>query len=122
MELKLLIAEDTADNRVLLNRYLKDTGADTDFAVDGAEAINKARASHYDFILMDIQMPNVDGIQAARALRHEGYTGPLVALTAHAMPKERERSLRAGYNAHLTKPVAKQTLIAAIREFSAALS
>lgn len=116
--LKILIAEDIRENRDLINIYLGKSGAQLDFAFDGIDAIAKAWEKSYDLILMDIQMPNMDGIQATRNLREYGYMGPIVALTAHAMQEEINRSLNAGCNAHLTKPLSKAALIAAVSQYA----
>ena len=114
----LLLAEDIADNQILMRRYLESVGASVEIAGNGAEALTKARAGHYDLILMDIQMPHMDGIQAVQHLRSEGYTGPVLALTAHAMSEEIGRSLEAGFNDHLTKPISKDRLISAVQEYA----
>ena len=113
----LLVAEDMIDNRALIELYLKNTGVDLEFAIDGGDAIRKAQSGKFDLILMDIQMPNIDGNQAVRALRKEGYRKPIVALTAHAMRDEIERSLSNGFDGHLTKPLSKKALLEAITEF-----
>jgi PAS domain S-box-containing protein len=112
----ILIAEDVPDNQVLMRRYLEGAGARVDFASNGEEAVNKALSSNYALVLMDVQMPVLDGIRATQRLREENYARPILALTAHAMPEEIERSLRAGCNAHLIKPISKQQLIAAVAQ------
>lgn len=86
-------------------------GAKVTLANDGLEGVKSALAHYYDVILMDIQMPNMDGHQAVRTLRAEGYTGPIVALTAHAMREERERSVHSGFSHFLTKPIDRKKLI-----------
>jgi CheY-like chemotaxis protein len=113
---RILLAEDVPDNQMLLKIYLQGTGAQIDIANDGEEAVSKARSQNYDLILMDIQMPKMDGIEATRQLRSQGFNSPILALTAHAMGEEITRSLTAGCNAHLTKPIMKATLLAAIQE------
>ena len=65
----------------------------------------------YDVVLMDIQMPNLDGHEATRELRLKGYHGPIVALTAHAMKEERERALQSGFSHFLTKPIDRKNLL-----------
>ncbi len=114
---RILVAEDISDNQILMRFYLEPAGAIIDFASNGAEAVEMAKTHDYDVVLMDIQMPQVDGIQATRTLRASGYTHPIVALTAHAMPEEINRSLDAGCNAHLTKPIAKSELISALLRY-----
>jgi CheY-like chemotaxis protein len=81
------------------------------------EAISKARGGDYDLVLMDIQMPKLDGIQATKQLRGLGFERPILALTAHAMTEEVERSIEAGCNAHLTKPITKFDLISVVRQY-----
>lgn len=108
---KVLVVEDSPDNQNLINLILTKTGAKVTLANDGLEGVKSALAHHYDVILMDIQMPNMDGHEATRALRANGYTGPIVALTAHAMREERERAVQSGFSYFLTKPVNRKELI-----------
>lgn len=112
--MRILVAEDTYSNQVLMHRFLSVAGADVDLASNGEEAMEKAQTELYDVILMDIQMPKMDGIQATKALRLNGYRGPILAITAHAMKEEIERSFDAGYNDHLTKPINAKTLVEAV--------
>lgn len=113
---RILVAEDGIDNKALFKLYLEPTGADLTLASDGNEAYIKAKNGNYDLILMDLQMPGMDGLQATRQLRKIGYKGPIVALTAHAMKEEVRRSLEAGCNAHLNKPITRNHLIKAVKE------
>ena len=115
---RILLAEDVPDNQVLMLRYLTSAGGEVQIAANGEEAIAKATHGKFHVVLMDIQMPKVDGIQATKALRGKGYRGPILALTAHAMPEEVLRSIEAGCNAHLTKPIAKSALLSTIRKFA----
>ena len=110
----VLLAEDVADNQVLMKRYLVSAGAEVHLVSDGAQAMKEATGRKFDLILMDIQMPKVDGIQATRQLRKLGYPGIIVALTAHAMPEEVKRSLDAGFDAHLTKPITRDKLVSEV--------
>lgn len=116
--LKLLLVEDSPDNRVLIGRILKNSGACLETANDGLEGLTKALADEYDVVIMDVQMPRLDGYQAAAQLRQRGYDGPIIALTAHALKGERERCLSAGYNEYLTKPVDRKALVSAIANLS----
>ena len=116
---RLLLAEDAPDSQLLIERFLRIEGAEVDLAEDGAEAVKKATANDYDVILMDIQMPILDGYGATAALRGQGYLGPIIALTAHAMPGECEKSIRAGCDHHLTKPVDRKLLIQTVSRYSA---
>ena len=116
---RILLAEDGPDNQRLFNLHLTRAGAVVDLACDGAAAVAKASApgATYDLILMDMQMPVVDGYQATRALRDVGYRGPIVALTAHAMAADRERAIAAGCDDYLTKPIARDSLIKACQKW-----
>ncbi|MGE3975267.1 MAG: response regulator [Bdellovibrionales bacterium] len=108
---KILIVEDSPDNAFLISLIVKSLGAIIEMAHDGNEAVKLASESEYDCILMDIQMPIMDGLEATRRLRKQGYSKPIVALTAHALPAEAQKSLEAGCNHHLTKPLNKMELI-----------
>ncbi len=121
--LRLLLAEDSSDNRRLLGRFLRDGGAEVELATNGREAIEHARAAEelerpFDVILMDMQMPEVDGYEATRQLRTSGCETPIVALTAHAMREHQEECLQAGCSGHVGKPIAKRDLWAAVRQYA----
>ncbi len=114
--LRILLAEDGADNRRLLHAHLTRAGAEMILVADGFAAVQAAMAPQYgalpiDLILMDVEMPVLDGLQAARVLRSRRYAGPIIALTAHDTPEHRVRCLEAGCNEFLTKPVERSTLI-----------
>ena len=111
---RVLVADDNLDNRTLIKAILSSRGVIVDFAVDGLEALAKALTTEYDIVLMDIQMPRCDGFEATRLLRRRGYSKPIIALTAHAMKEEQERSLAAGCSSHLSKPVSREGLIGVI--------
>ncbi len=117
--LRLLLVDDSADNRLLVQAYLKKTPYRIDVAENGARAVEKAKAGDYDLILMDMQMPVMDGYTATAAIRAwERETAqpptPIIALTAYALKGEIQKSLDVGCNAHLAKPIKKATLIEAI--------
>lgn len=116
--LSILLAEDAADNRFYLSSFLKMEGAEVEIVDNGRDAIERALKGDHDLVLMDIQMPVVDGYEATRTLRDKSYSKPILALTAHAMQSERERCLGAGCNAHLAKPVGFEQLIDNILKFS----
>jgi len=120
---RILIAEDSVDNLLLLKAYLKDSGFQLDVAENGEEAVEKVNSGHYDLVLMDVQMPVMDGHSATRAIRMREKHGqsfpiPILALTAHALKEEIEKSLQAGCSGHLTKPITKATLLAAISQYA----
>jgi PAS domain S-box-containing protein len=110
-DLTILLAEDAPDNQLLISRILSKHGANVEVAHNGAEAIRRAFSRQYDLILMDLQMPIMDGYEATRHLREQGFRQPIVALTAHAMKSERQRSLEQGFTDYLTKPIEQTTLI-----------
>jgi two-component system, sensor histidine kinase and response regulator len=109
---RVLLAEDNAVNREVALALLADTGLVIDTAEDGAQALAMARAQRYDLILMDMQMPVMDGLQATRALRASanGRDVPIIALTANAFSEDRAACLAAGMNDHIAKPVQAQHL------------
>jgi CheY-like chemotaxis protein len=119
--LSILLVEDSEDSRLLVQTYLKKTPYALDFAENGQEAVEKFKGGKYDIVLMDTQMPVMDGSAATRAIRAwETEKGlrptPIVALTAHALREDAQRSLEDGCDAHLTKPVKKAKLLATIVE------
>jgi PAS domain S-box-containing protein len=116
---RILIVEDSEDNIVLMNAYLKDCGFELDFAENGKIAVEKAKSGKPDLVLMDVQMPVMDGLEATRAIRQweartHAHPIPILALTAHAAEEEIGKSLAAGCTEHLTKPIKKATLLEAI--------
>ena len=109
--IKILLVDDSADNRTLISAFLSRPGIHLDTAENGVVGVDKALHNTYDLVLMDIQMPEMDGYEAIRVLNQKGYRGPVVALTAHAMKGDRERCLRAGFDDYLCKPVNRQSLM-----------
>lgn len=107
---KVLLVEDSIDNQMLVMKLLLSANMNVDLAENGAVAIEKALKDSYDIILMDIQMPVLDGYQAAEKLRKEGFQKPIVAFTAHAFTEEKSRALKLGFDAYLTKPFSKAKL------------
>jgi two-component system, sensor histidine kinase len=112
-----LVVDDSEDNRFLLERILKKHGMNVSVAKNGLEGSQKALSNDFDIILMDIQMPVMDGYTAAKELRSKGLNKPIVALTAHAMKEDQNRCIRAGCNGYLTKPVQVQSLINTLIEY-----
>jgi PAS domain S-box-containing protein len=118
--LAILLVDDSEDNRLLIQSFLKNTPFKVDMARNGREAVDMFTASAYDIVLMDIQMPVMDGHEATRQIRQwERSQGrratPVLALTAYALEEEIRKSYEAGCTGHLTKPVSKSALIEAIR-------
>jgi PAS domain S-box-containing protein len=120
---RFLLAEDNPVNRWFLETILRRAGATIDVAENGVSVLEKVSASMerngdsdssirgYDLILMDMQMPVLDGYEATRRLREQGYKGPILALTAHAMAEDRKKCLEAGCSDYATKPIAKSQLL-----------
>jgi signal transduction histidine kinase/FixJ family two-component response regulator/HPt (histidine-containing phosphotransfer) domain-containing protein len=124
-DLHILLADDSEDNRFLIQSYLKGTGCSIDIAENGRVAVDKFRPGVYDLILMDVEMPEMDGYTATRLIRqHEQATGacatPILALTAHAFQQAVNRSLEAGFTEHLTKPIRRSTLLDALSKYQPA--
>ncbi|MFQ5513705.1 MAG: ATP-binding protein [Myxococcota bacterium] len=118
---RVLLAEDGPDNQRLLRRILTAARAEVEIAENGAVACERALAEQavgrpFDAILMDIQMPVMDGHAATMSLRQQGYSRPIIALTANAMKGDRERCLAAGCDDFVSKPVKKSVLIRVLRE------
>ncbi len=113
---RILLAEDSPDNQLLIRSYLKQTSYRLDIADNGAIALELFKNSCYDLILMDVQMPVMDGYEATRAIRawereHDLPPTQVIALTALALKEDGVKILEAGCNAHLTKPIKKHTLL-----------
>lgn len=108
---KVLLVEDVIDNQALMVHFLSMAGAEVEVANNGVEGVAKALAGKFDAVLMDIQMPFLDGYEATRQLRGQGYKAPIIALTAHALMEERDKSIEAGCDDHLSKPVEFNVLI-----------
>jgi len=116
-QLKILAVDDSPDNLVLITRILQLAGATVETASNGREGIEKALHGNYSLILMDLQMPVMDGHEATRELRRRGFNRPIIALTAHAMKEERKRCLESGFDDHITKPIDRDSLIHALAAY-----
>lgn len=111
----VLVVDDSLDNQRVLNYHLSRHGLTIDIAENGRRAVELGTSRYYDLILMDIQMPELDGYSATRLLRRAGFTKPIVALTAHAMAGDEEKCLAAGCDAYLRKPVELDRLAKTLR-------
>lgn len=116
--ISVLVVEDSFENQILVSHFLKKAGAEVALADNGQIGVDKALAGSFDLVLMDIQMPVLDGYQAARLLRSHGYKKPILALTAHALKEERDKCIAAGCNDHLTKPVNREELLKRVALFA----
>jgi CheY-like chemotaxis protein/HPt (histidine-containing phosphotransfer) domain-containing protein len=114
--LRVLIVDDNPTNRLVAARMLKDFEIQTDTACDGAEAVTAANRFHFDLILMDVRMPEMDGLQATRVIRSraEGPAVPIIAFTANAFPEDIDACREAGMNDFVVKPARKKAMVEAI--------
>lgn len=113
---KVLVVDDSPDNQDLISAFLAKSGIKPLLANKGSEAVDMADNS-YHAILMDIQMPEMDGFEALKRIRAKGISVPVVAVTAHAMKGDRERCLNSGFNDYLCKPLSRKDLEACIQQF-----
>jgi CheY-like chemotaxis protein len=113
---RVLLAEDEPLNQEVSRSVLEEVGFDVDLAGDGAEAVAMAREGRYALILMDMQMPKLNGIEATRAIRAlPGYAHtPILAITANAFDEDARACIEAGMNDHISKPVAAEVLYGTI--------
>ena len=120
---RILVVEDNQENIVLLQAYLESLSVSLDFAYNGVEGVSKRQQNQYDLVLMDLQMPVMDGYTATRQIRAwEKAAGvapvPIIAVTAHALSGDAAASLEAGCVAHLTKPLERADLIDAVAKYA----
>ena len=114
---RILLVEDNDINKMIALEMLEETGVDVDVAVNGADAVEQVQQQEYELILMDIQMPVMDGYEATRQIRALGgefKSIPIIAMTAHALEGDSSRSLEAGLDYHISKPFDPDDLIAII--------
>ena len=116
---KILLAEDCPDSQLLLSHILRDAGARVTCASNGVEALEKALAAlneekPFDLVLLDVQMPQLDGHSTARELRQKGYKLPILTMTAKCSPTDEEDSLEAGCNSHVSKLSGPKKLVEAV--------
>jgi CheY-like chemotaxis protein len=124
LDCRVLLVEDCLDNQHLIAHVLRKAGAEVSVADNGQVAVDLALAAKqagntFDIILMDIQMPVMDGYEATRQLRTTGYTNPIIALTANVMTGNRQKCLDAGCDDYMTKPFDLSTLVTAVAKLLA---
>jgi len=117
--IKVLVVEDNERNRYLISFLLKGDGFEVIEAFCGEDAVGMAIREHPDLVLMDIQLPGIDGYETTRRIRASPGGGkvPIIALTSYAMTGDRERSLAAGCTGYVEKPINPDTIIGEIRAF-----
>jgi|GEM_PF-2138521 len=111
----ILLAEDSVENQILFRIFIESSNANLTIVDNGADAVKEALANFYDLVLMDIQMPGLDGYEALKILRKSNFEKTVIALTAHTMKGEREKCLSAGFDGYLSKPVSQPKLLSTIR-------
>lgn len=121
--LRILLVEDNEKTRLVIRTFLKKTPYTIDTAEHGEIAVEKFKADHYDLVIMDIEMPVMDGYAATAKIRQWEYENriqatPIIALTAHALVEHAHKSIAVGCNCHLSKPIKKEELLAAIRKYA----
>jgi PAS domain S-box-containing protein len=114
---KVLTAEDNPVNQLLISELLKERGVDVTIVENGIEAIEELKKNSYDLVLMDVNMPKMDGIEATKRLREDGFKIPIIALTANVMAEEKSAYLKAGMNDHLSKPIETKALDMVLQKF-----
>jgi len=114
---RILLAEDGIDNQRLFQMQLRDAGASVSSALNGQIAVELAALESFDLILMDMQMPVMDGYSATLELRRREVATPIVALTAHAMAEDREKCIACGCTDYLSKPVSEETLLKTVHQY-----
>jgi CheY-like chemotaxis protein len=117
--LHVLVAEDNPVNQIVAQRLLERHGCSVDVVATGTAAVTRHRMERYDLILMDCQMPELDGYEAARQIRTANHQArvPIIALTAQAFPGDRERCLEAGMDDYVSKPINAAQFIATVRRW-----
>lgn len=113
----ILIAEDVESNYLFLEEVIKTTGARIMWAINGEEAIELSQKYKIDIILMDIQMPVMNGLEATRAIKKMNPKIPIISQTAYAMSEDKEKSLQAGCDDYISKPIPSQKLLEVISQY-----
>ncbi|HBL42755.1 MAG TPA: hypothetical protein DDZ90_05115 [Planctomycetaceae bacterium] len=122
LDCHVLVVDDRREIRFLSKRFLTLAGASVTEAVDGEQALTivtetMQQGEQFDLILLDMQMPKLDGYETARQLRNQGFTGPIIALTADAMQGDMSRCIECGCNDYLSKPIDKNLLLQTIQRY-----
>jgi CheY-like chemotaxis protein len=115
---RVLVVEDTVDNQLLIQQFLMKAGGDLHIVHNGLEALQACEKNDYDLVLMDMQMPIMDGYSATLRLRHIGFKVPIIALTAHAMKDDLDKCLKVGCDSYLSKPFRRDELLDLVRRFT----
>ncbi len=116
--LKVLLVEDSKDNQFLISHMLGAAGVSVEIADDGMDALDLTMNGEFDVVLMDIQMPRLDGNETTKRLRKKGYKRPIVALTANALKGDKEKAMDSGFDDYITKPILRNTLLETIHRVS----
>ena len=114
---KVLVAEDTPTNQTLIKLLLAKLGLQSAIAEDGKQAVEMALKEDFDMVLMDIQMPHMNGYDATKRLRQAGFIKPIIAVTAHAMRGDKEKCLAAGCDDYISKPINRKQLVDVLRTY-----
>lgn len=116
--MRLLLVDDNAMNVELFADSLESDGHEVVVERDGPAGRERALRERFDLVILDIQLPGMDGYAICRDLRAAGVTGPVVAISSSALPEQVERGMAAGFDAYLTKPISPAALRAAVRRFA----
>lgn len=117
-DIRILVVDDNAMNVMLMQKIFKALGSTIITASNGQQALDIVRKQRFDLVFMDIQMPEMDGLEASQRLRQENYSGPIIAFSANAYKDEIHKSFAAGMNDHLSKPFTRQELIALLKKWA----
>jgi CheY-like chemotaxis protein/HPt (histidine-containing phosphotransfer) domain-containing protein/anti-sigma regulatory factor (Ser/Thr protein kinase) len=114
---RILLVEDGRDNQRLLSTHLRASGAEVIIAENGQVAVDVVKKDKFDLVLMDMQMPILDGYSATAELRRKGFTMPIIALTAYAMAEDRKKCMASGCTDYLSKPIDREHLLRTVRQY-----
>ena len=115
--IKILVIEDNENNLYLIRFILQKSGFEVLDAKNGLDGVEAAVKNDVDLVIMDIQLPDIDGLEATRRIRAAGVTLPIVALTSYALPGDKEKALEAGCTGYLTKPINPETVVTEIKSY-----